>query len=97
MNVSVRVTKAKPGTVNKIGDRISKDFLPRVSALPGFIGYYVVDIGGDRLVTISIFEDAQGTRSSIQLSQEWVRENIEESLAAPLEIMDGRVIAYIRK
>lgn len=93
MYASVRVTQAKPGTVDKIGQRVTDDFVPIVSKIPGFIGYYVINMGGDKLVTVSIFEDDKGTRASIQASHEWVSENITEWLAQPLEIMEGRVIA----
>lgn len=94
MYASVRVTQAKPGTVEEIGRRVTEDFVPIVSKIPGFIGYYVINMGGDKLVTVSIFEDDKGTRASIQASHEWVSENITESLAQPLEIMEGRVVAH---
>jgi hypothetical protein len=94
MYASVRLTQAKPGTAGRIGQRVTDDFVPVVSQIPGFIGYYVLDIGGDRLVTVSIFEDVSGARASIQASHEWVGKNITEWLAKPLEIMEGEVIAY---
>ena len=93
MYASVRLTQAKAGSVDKIGERVTKDFVPIVSKIPGFIGYYVINVGGDKLVTVSIFEDENGTRESIQESREWVSEAISEWLAQPLEIMEGRVIA----
>lgn len=93
MYASVRVTQAKPGSVDKIGQRVTEDFMPIVSKIPGFVGYYVVNIGGDKLATVSIFEDSQGAQASIQASYEWVSKNITEWLARPLDIMEGRVIA----
>jgi heme-degrading monooxygenase HmoA len=93
MYASVRVTQAKPGSADKIGERITQDFVPVVSQIPGFVGYYVIKTGGDQLVTVSIFEDGKGTQASIQASYEWVSKNISEWLARPLDIMEGRVIA----
>jgi hypothetical protein len=93
MYSSVRLTQAKAGSVDKIGERVAQDFVPLVSKIPGFIGYYVINVGGDKLVTVSIFEDDAGARESIQVSREWVGKNITEWLAQPLEIMEGRVIA----
>ncbi|MBZ0286875.1 MAG: hypothetical protein K8I30_04625 [Anaerolineae bacterium] len=97
MYASVRVTQAKQGDVDKIGKRVTKDFVPIVSQIPGFVGYYAISIGGDKLVTVSIFEDEKGARASIQASYEWVSQNITEWLANPLDIMEGRVIAYKNK
>ncbi len=93
MYASVRVTQATPGSADKIGQRVTKDFVPIVSEIPGFLGYYVINVGGDKLVTVSIFEDGKGTLASIQASYEWVSQNITEWLARPLDIMEGNVIA----
>jgi oxalate decarboxylase/phosphoglucose isomerase-like protein (cupin superfamily) len=97
MYASVRLTQAKPGTVEEIGQRVTDDFVAIVSRIPGFVGYYVINVGGDKLVTVSIFEDDKGARASIQASHDWVSENITEWLAQPLEIMEGRVIAHKTK
>lgn len=97
MYASVRVTQAKPGSVAKIGQRVTDDFVPIVSEIPGFLGYYVITVGVDKLVTVSIFEDHQGAQASIQASYEWVSQNITEWLAHPLDIMEGEVIAYKTK
>ena len=97
MYASVRVTQAKQGSVDQIGQRVTDDFVPIVSDIPGFLGYYVVSVGSDKLVTVSIFEDAEGARASIQASYEWVSQNVTEWLARPLDIMEGQVIAYQRK
>lgn len=97
MYASVRLTQAKPGTIDEIGQRVTDDFVDVVSKIPGFVGYYVLNVGSDKLVTVSIFEDAEGARASIQASHEWVGKNITEWLAKPLEIMEGHVIAYKRR
>jgi hypothetical protein len=97
MYASVRVTQAKPGSVEKIGQRVTTDFVPVVSKIPGFVGYYAINIGGDKLMTVSIFETETGARASIQASYEWVSQNITEWLARPLDIMEGQVIAYKTK
>jgi heme-degrading monooxygenase HmoA len=94
MYASVRLTQAKTGMAEQIGQRVAEDFVPIVSKIQGFIGYYVMTVGGDKLVTVSIFEDERGTRESIQASHQWVNENITEWLAQPLEILEGRVIAH---
>jgi hypothetical protein len=97
MYASVRVTQAKQGLAGKIGQRVTDDFVPIVSQIPGFIGYYVINMGGDKLVTVSIFEDDKGARASIQASYEWVSHNITDWLARPLDIMEGPVIAHKTK
>lgn len=97
MYASVRITQAKPGSADKIGQRVTDDFVPIVSKIPGFVGYYVISVGGDKLMTVSIFEDDKGALASIQASYEWVSQNITEWLARPLDFMEGPVIAYKTK
>ena len=94
MYASVRMGKTKPGIAKEIGQQVGDGFIPIVSQMAGFVGYFVVDLGGDRLMTISLFEDGTGTRESITAAQQWIQKNAADTMAGPLEILEGRVIAY---
>jgi len=54
--------------------QVTETFLPLMKDIPGFIGYYFVDVGdsGGRLVSISIFETEEATAESNKRAAEWV-------------------------
>ena len=62
-----------PAEVNK---QVTESFLPLMKSIPGFIGYYFVDVGenGGRMVSISLFENEEGTAESNRRAAEWVKD-----------------------
>ena len=45
--------QAKPGSLKTISDLSRKGGIPNIEAAPGFVAYYVVDLGGDEWATIA--------------------------------------------
>jgi hypothetical protein len=75
----------------KVGDSL----LPRLSELPGFGGYYLIDAGDGVLTSISVFEDASQAHESTRVAARWVREQkLESALPNTPKITAGPVIAY---
>lgn len=93
MQISVRHGKGKPGTSGEVARLVQEEFIPTIKKIPGFVAYYVVDIGDDRLLTISIFETEEGEVEAIRLAQAMVRERLADLTAAPVEVMSGKVVA----
>ncbi len=54
--------------------QVGETFLPPMKGIPGFVSYAFVDVGdaGGRMVSMSIFETAEGTEASNKLAAEWV-------------------------
>ena len=63
---------ADPAELNK---QVTETFLPIMKAIPGFIGYYFVDVGdqGGRMVSVSLYENEEGTAESNRRAAEWVQ------------------------
>jgi heme-degrading monooxygenase HmoA len=61
-----------PTELNK---QVTETFLPLMKDIPGFIGYYFVDVGeeGGRMVSISLFESEEATAESNKRAAEWVQ------------------------
>ncbi|MCC7450779.1 MAG: hypothetical protein IT324_25415 [Anaerolineae bacterium] len=94
MYIAVRRSKLAPGTIDEAIRRIQEGFLPLISQMPGFITYYVVDIGNDTIMTVNIFEDQAGADTSTQAASDWAQQNLA-SMVTPLDVVAGTVIASI--
>jgi len=59
----------------ELNRQVTESFLPLMRGIPGFIGYYFIDVGerGGRMVSISLFENAEGTAESNKRAAEWVQ------------------------
>lgn len=74
----------------KVGDSL----LPRLSELPGFGGYYLIDAGGGVLTSVGLFETSAQAHESTRLAARWVREQkLEDALPNTPKITAGPVIA----
>ena len=60
MYASIRRYVVHPGSMEKIAKQVNDGFLPIVQSIPGFVAYYIVDIGRGIGISISIFEDQDG-------------------------------------
>ncbi len=77
----------------KAGDSL----LPRLRALPGFGGYYLIDAGGGVLTSVGLFESSVQAHESTRLAAQWVREQkLEDALPNTPKITAGPVIARSR-
>jgi hypothetical protein len=85
---------ADPGAKQQLLDNIRDDFLPRVSELPGFDAYFVLDTGPGGLATVSMFETEQGIAASTKLAAEAVTRYTYIAKLTPAEITSGRVVMH---
>ena len=63
-----------PAELNK---QVNETFLPLQKDIPGFVGYYFVDVGeaGGRMVSISIFDSLEAADESNKRAAAWVAEH----------------------
>jgi hypothetical protein len=78
--------------------KVTETLVPRLSELPGFSGYYLVDTGNGVMSSVGIFEtSAQGDESS-RVAANWVRdEKLESALPNPPKLTSGEIIAQKTK
>ncbi|MFN0072985.1 MAG: hypothetical protein ACKVVP_15985 [Chloroflexota bacterium] len=65
-----------------------------VSAFPGFVSYYLVDLGGGTLMAISVYMDAAEAEVSTSTALEWVRDNMSTVIPNPPEVFGGYVLRH---
>lgn len=64
-----------------------------ISALPGFVSYYLLDCVEGTVTSISIFEDKAGAEQSNAIAARWVREKVQPShYLSPPKITGGEVV-----
>lgn len=60
---------------DEITRKLTQSFLPTISKLPGFSGYFVIDAGDGVLTSIGLFETSHQALASTRLAASWIREN----------------------
>jgi hypothetical protein len=77
--------------VKKVDDILA----PRLSKLPGFSGYHLVDAGNGVITSIGFFETAAQADESSRVASNWVREEkLESALPNAPKITSGEVVAH---
>ena len=69
---------------DEITRKVTETFLPSISKLPGFSGYFVIDAGDGVLTSIGLFETSHQAHASTRLAASWIRDS---GLAAALPNM----------
>ena len=85
-----RYTGVDPAAIGEISRRAELDFLPRLSAVPGFVSYTLAVSDRHDLLTVSLFEEQAGTEESVRLAAEFIRQNLAALLPNPPELIRGR-------
>jgi hypothetical protein len=70
---------------------INDDFLPIISGMSGYHGYWVVE-AGDVLATFSLFETEEDAADSTRAAADFIRErNLQDALPNPPQVTAGDV------
>jgi hypothetical protein len=86
------IDKARSGEITR---KIGESFVPSLSKLPGFGGYYLIDSGDGVLTTITLFENAGEAQESTRIAAGWVKEQkLESALPNAPKITAGPVTVY---
>ena len=75
--------------------KVDETLAPRLSKLPGFAGYHLIDAGNGVITSIGFFETSAQADESSRVASNWVREEkLETALPKAPEITSGEVIAH---
>jgi len=91
MYASVRKYYVIPGSVDEWMRRVQVGFVPLISKVSGFIGYYALQVRDDETMTVSIFETQAGAEESVRQAADWVAKNLESLNQGLPEITVGQV------
>ena len=66
---------------NELVKKAEETLLPRLSKLPGFNGYYLIEAGNGVFSSVGLFDTAAHAEESTRVASTWVREeNLEKVL-----------------
>lgn len=99
MFVTIRRYSPKNGSINKASLELLRrqfhdDFVPLARKLPGFSGYYVLNVGDRELVTLSFCDTKEASAESSRCAAEYTLRNpLVFELGRP-EVIEGEVLTF---
>lgn len=80
---------------NEIAKKADDSLLPRLSALPGFRGYYLIEAGNGVISSVGFFDTAEQAEESTRVASDWVgEEKLEAALPNQPKITSGEVVVH---
>ncbi len=81
--------------IDELTKKVDESLAPKLSKLPGFSSYFLIDTGNGVMSSIGVFETSTQANDSTRVASEWVRdEKLERILQNPPKVTDGEVIVH---
>ena len=75
--------------------KVNETLIPRLSKLPGFDGYFLIEDGNGVMTSLSLFDTSTQADDSTRLVSNWVRdEKLESMLKSLPKVTAGEVIVH---
>ncbi len=75
--------------------KVNETLVPKLSKLPGFSGYYLIEAGNGVMSSIGFFDTSEHADESTRVASNWVREEkLETALPNPPKITSGEVVVH---
>lgn len=80
---------------SELVDKVKTDLVPRLTALPGFGGYSLIEAGNGVMSSVGFFDTAPHADKATQVAATWVRESgLEKALPNAPKITSGEVVVH---
>jgi hypothetical protein len=74
---------------------VDENLIPRLTKMPGFSGYYLIEAGNGVMSSIGFYETSAQADESTRVAATWVRdEKLERALPNPPKITGGEVVVH---
>ena len=74
--------------------QVDEKFVPLISALPGFVEYYWIDLGKGAMMSITIFKTLSEAIMANDKARIWVKEHLSSVLDSAVRSEAGTIVAY---
>ena len=91
MYATMRKYVADASAISEIKGRVEHDFVPLISRIKGFLGYYWVD-SEDGFASFSLYEDKNGAEESNRVAETWVKDILRPFIRDEVEVTSGEVL-----
>ena len=79
----------------EIAKRVDQSLMPRLSKLPGFNGYYLIESDRGVLTSVGLFETPAQADESNRIAAKWLQdEKLEAAFPNPPKVTAGTVVAH---
>jgi hypothetical protein len=80
---------------DELTKKVGETLAPRLSKMPGFNSYFLIDTGNGVMSSIGLFDNSTQADDSTRVASEWVRdEKLERILQSPPNVTGGEVIFH---
>ena len=74
--------------------KVNESLVPKLSTLPGFSGYYLIEAGNGVFSSLGLFETPEQGKESSNVVATWIRdEKLETAIPNEPRITSGEVVA----
>jgi len=96
MHATIRRYEAIDQTrTSELVTKARDSLLPRLSELPGFSGYYLIEAGNGVISSVGLFDTAAHAEESTRVASNWMHEQrLETALPNPPKITSGQVVVH---
>ena len=79
----------------ELTSKVNETLLPKLSKLPGFEGYYLIEAGNGVFSSLTLFETFEQGKESTKLVASWIRdEKLDTMIPNEPKITSGQVVAH---
>jgi hypothetical protein len=80
---------------SELAKKADEGLLPKLSELPGFGGYSLIDTGNGVISSVAFYETSAQADESTKVAADWVREEkLDSALPNPPKITTGEVVVH---
>ena len=84
--------------IEELTRKVNDSLIPRLSKLPGFKGYYLMEAGDGVVRSTSLFDTSAQAEDSTRVAAEWTQEEkLEKLVPNPPKVTVRKVIAHETK
>jgi hypothetical protein len=81
--------------IDELTKKVGESLMPRLSKLPGFSGYYLIEASNGVMSSVGFFDTSAHADESTRVAATWVREEkLETAFPNPPKITAGEVIVH---
>ena len=82
----------------EISRRVDESLMPRLTKLPGFGGYYLMDSGKGIVTSFTMFETSAQAEESSRVAAKWLKdEKLDGAIPNAPKVTAGEVLAHSKQ
>jgi hypothetical protein len=80
---------------DELTTKADQSLVPRLSKLPGFAAYHLIDAGDGVITSVGFFDTSAQADESTKIASSWVRdEKLEKALPKAPRVSSGEIVAH---